>query len=573
MSAQRVAFGTSGHRGSSFDAASTKGTCSRSRQAICEYRQRAGHRRAAVPRHRHARAVGAGVRERARGAGRQRRRGHARAGRRVHADAGGLARHPGLQPRARRRASPTASSSRRRTTRPTTAASSTTRPTAARPTPTSPTGSRRGPTRCSRARLARREAHALRAGAPRAPRRTGTTIVDAYVADLGERARHGRDPRRRRPHGRRSARRRRRALLGAASPSATGSISTVVSEVVDPTFRFMTLDWDGQIRMDPSSPYAMQRLIAAEGPLRHRLRLRHRPRPARHRHAAAPGCCRPTTTWRSPSTTCFAHRPKWRARAGGRQDRGQQQHDRSRRRASSAGRSTRCRSASSGSSTGCSTARSASAARRARARRSCAATARVWTTDKDGIVAGAAGGRDHGATGRDPGEHYGDLDARARRAGLRRASTRRRRRRRRQALGDAVAAAGSTPTELAGEPIERVLDRAPGNDAPIGGIKVVAASGWFAARPSGTEDIYKIYARELPRRGASAPHPARGAARRRSRAPDALEARRVTSVRRSRALFLDIGGVLLTDGWDRHARRRAAKTFNSSWPRWSSGIS
>ena len=59
---------------------------------------------------------------------------------------------------------------------------------------------------------------------------------------------------------------------------------TVVSDEVDETFRFMTADWDGQIRMDPSSPYAMQRLLDAQGPLRHRLRLRHRPRPARHRH-------------------------------------------------------------------------------------------------------------------------------------------------------------------------------------------------------------------------------------------------------------------------------------------------
>ena len=97
-------------------------------------------------------------------------------------------------------------------------------------------------------------------------------------------------------------------------------------------------------------------------------------------------------------------------------------------------------------------------------------------------------------TGRDPGELYRELDARARRAGRPTASTRRRRAEQKRQLAQAVAAAGAQSTELAGEPIERVLDRAPGNDAPIGGIKVIAASGWFAARPSGTEDIYKIYA-------------------------------------------------------------------------------
>jgi phosphoglucomutase len=116
----------------------------------------------------------------------------------------------------------------------------------------------------------------------------------------------------------------------------------------------------------------------------------------------------------------------------------------------------------------------------------------VWTTDKDGIVAALLSAEITARTGRDPGELYRDLV---------------------QELGeptadrvDAPASAvqkkklaklspGQVPgTELAGEKIESVLDHAPGNQAPIGGIKVIAASGWFAARPSGTEDIYKIYA-------------------------------------------------------------------------------
>ena len=70
---------------------------------------------------------------------------------------------------------------------------------------------------------------------------------------------------------------------------------TVVNDAVDPTFRFMTVDWDGRIRMDPSSPYAMQTLIGHEGPLRCRLCVRHRPRPARDRHPQARDCSRRIT--------------------------------------------------------------------------------------------------------------------------------------------------------------------------------------------------------------------------------------------------------------------------------------
>jgi phosphoglucomutase len=116
----------------------------------------------------------------------------------------------------------------------------------------------------------------------------------------------------------------------------------------------------------------------------------------------------------------------------------------------------------------------------------------VWTTDKDAIVPALLSAEITARTGRDPGELHREL---ARVLG--------------EPAADRVEAA-ATPeqkkrlaklspsqvhiTELGGEPIDRVLDRAPGNDAPIGGIKAITASGWFAARPSGTEDIYKIYA-------------------------------------------------------------------------------
>ena len=116
----------------------------------------------------------------------------------------------------------------------------------------------------------------------------------------------------------------------------------------------------------------------------------------------------------------------------------------------------------------------------------------VWTTDKDGIAAALLAAEITARTGRDPGQLYRALTNELG-----------------EPFGDRVDAK-ATPEQkqklaklsadeikldtLAGEKIERVLDRAPGNDAPIGGIKVISKSGWFAARPSGTEDIYKVYA-------------------------------------------------------------------------------
>ena len=171
--AQRVAFGTSGHRGSSLTGAFNEAHIPATTEAICRYRETPGHGRAAVHRARHARPVRAGVRDGARRARRPRRRRPDRCRRRLHADAGDLARDPRPQPRPRATGWPTASSSPRRTTRPRTAASSTTRPTAARPTPTSRAGSRTRPTGCWRPDLDGVAARAVRR--PRAPRRRRTT--------------------------------------------------------------------------------------------------------------------------------------------------------------------------------------------------------------------------------------------------------------------------------------------------------------------------------------------------------------------------------------------------------------
>jgi phosphoglucomutase len=116
----------------------------------------------------------------------------------------------------------------------------------------------------------------------------------------------------------------------------------------------------------------------------------------------------------------------------------------------------------------------------------------VWTTDKDGLIMGLLAAEITARTGKDPGEHYRRLTAQFGTPYYTRIDA--------PATPDQKARLGKLSpeavreSELAGEPIMAKLTRAPGNEAPIGGLKVVAANGWFAARPSGTEDIYKIYA-------------------------------------------------------------------------------
>jgi phosphoglucomutase len=122
----------------------------------------------------------------------------------------------------------------------------------------------------------------------------------------------------------------------------------------------------------------------------------------------------------------------------------------------------------------------------------------VWTTDKDGILLGLLAAEITVHTGRDPGEHYKALTERLGTPFYTRidaAATPDQKARLQRLSPDAV-----TATDLAGEPITQRLTRAPANDAPIDGLKVVAANGWFAARPSGTEDIYKIYAESFQSR-------------------------------------------------------------------------
>lgn len=321
----------------------------------------------------------------------------------------------------------------------------------------------------------------------------GTThrhhYLDAYVSDLGNvidmdtireaKIRMGADP------------------LGGAGVHYWGPIAeryglnlTVVNEAVDPTFRFMTVDWDGQIRMDPSSPYAMQRLID----LKDRFDIAFACDTDHDRHGIVTGrsgLLAPNHYLSAAIFYLFQHRPNWPGEAA-------------------VGKTL----VSSGmidlvaaklkrqlyevpvgfkwfaeglfdGSLGFGGEESAGASFLRR-------DGGVWTTDKDGIILALLAAEITAQMGRDPGQVYRELT---------------------QEFGDPVydrVEAPATPEQkeklkklspsqvhskdLAGENIQTILNHAPGNDAAVGGLKVIAKNGWFAARPSGTEDIYKIYA-------------------------------------------------------------------------------
>ena len=265
---------------------------------------------------------------------------------------------------------------------------------------------------------------------------------------------------------------------------------TVVSDTVDPTFGFMSLDWDGRIRMDPSSTYAMQRLIGLKD--RYDIAFACDPDHDRHGIVTRSAGLLPSNHYLAVAIDyLFRHRPRWSKDAAvGKTVVSSAMIDRVTARLGRAlyevpvgfkwfvdGLLDGALGFGGEESAGASFSR---------------IDGTVWTTDKDGIVAALLSAEITAKTGRDPGERYRDFA---------------------HDLGDLVADRVEAPataeqkkqlaklspsqvriTELAGEKIEKVLDRAPANDAPIGGIKVIAASGWFAARPSGTEDIYKIYA-------------------------------------------------------------------------------
>jgi phosphoglucomutase len=115
----------------------------------------------------------------------------------------------------------------------------------------------------------------------------------------------------------------------------------------------------------------------------------------------------------------------------------------------------------------------------------------AWSTDKDGIIPALLSAEIMARSGRDPGEMYRSLTDELGESFFDRADAPANAQQKKRL--SKLTPQQIRPTELAGEPVQRILSQAPGNDAPIGGVKVIAANGWFAARPSGTEDIYKIY--------------------------------------------------------------------------------
>jgi phosphoglucomutase len=265
---------------------------------------------------------------------------------------------------------------------------------------------------------------------------------------------------------------------------------TVVNEAVDPTFRFMTVDWDGQIRTDPSSPYAMQRLIG----LKDQFEVAFACDTDHDRHGVvtrSAGLLPPNHYLSVAIFYLFQHRPKWRKEAAvGKTVVSTQMIDQV---AAKLGRKL-CEvpvgfkwfvDGLLDGSLGFGGEESAGAS-------FVRLDGSVWTTDKDGIIPALLAAEITARMGRDPGEIYREL---AREFG--------------EPVYDRVEAP-ATPdqkkllaklspgqfklTELGGEKIQTFLTEAPGNGAPIGGVKVIADSGWFAARPSGTENIYKIYA-------------------------------------------------------------------------------
>jgi phosphoglucomutase len=265
---------------------------------------------------------------------------------------------------------------------------------------------------------------------------------------------------------------------------------TVVSEVVDPTFRFMTVDWDGKIRMDCSSPYAMQRLIA----LKDRFDVAWACDTDHDRHgivAKSVGLLNPNHYLAVAIEYLFRHRPKWPTAAGvGKTVVSSSMIDRV---AAKLGR--RLQEVPVGfkwfvdglvsGSLGFGGEESAGASFLRR-------DGKVWTTDKDGIIMGLLAAEMTAATGKDPGELYKDLTTEFGDPVYERIDSPATREQKKVLAS--LAPKDVQETELAGEKITSMLTTAPGTRDPIGGLKVVAKSGWFAARPSGTEDIYKLYA-------------------------------------------------------------------------------
>jgi phosphoglucomutase len=285
--------------------------------------------------------------------------------------------------------------------------------------------------------------------------------------------------------------------LGGASVDYWGAIAerhrldlTVVNPLVDPTWRFMTLDWDGKIRMDCSSPSAMASLIGR----RSEFAIATGNDADADRHGIVTpdaGLMNPNHFLAVAIAYLFAHRPGWgEGTAVGKTLVSSSLIDRV-----VAGLGRRLVEVPVGfkwfvpglldGSVGFGGEESAGASFLRR-------DGSVWTTDKDGILLALLASEIQAVTGRSPSQLHGELTAKYGESAYARIDA--------PATREQKAALGKlspedvAATELAGEPITAKLTRAPGNDAAVGGLKVVTENAWFAARPSGTEDVYKIYA-------------------------------------------------------------------------------
>jgi phosphoglucomutase len=265
---------------------------------------------------------------------------------------------------------------------------------------------------------------------------------------------------------------------------------TVVNPVIDPTFSFMTVDHDGVIRMDCSSPYAMARLVGLKD--KYRVAFANDPDSDRH------GIVTPSAGLMNPNhylavaiRYLLSHRPLWPDHAAvGKTLVSSSMIDKV---AQKLGR--RLSEVPVGfkwfvpgliDGSCCFGGEESAGASFLRH------DGRVWATDKDGPIMDLLAAEITARTGKDPGEHYRELTAEFGTSYYTRIdapATPEEKAKLRELSAEAVKA-----STLAGEPIVAKLTRAPGNNAPIGGLKVVTACGWFAARPSGTENIYKIYA-------------------------------------------------------------------------------
>ena len=288
--------------------------------------------------------------------------------------------------------------------------------------------------------------------------------------------------------------------LGGASVQYWGYIAerlgldlTVINPVVDPTWRFMSLDWDGKIRMDCSSPYAMAGLIAN----RDRFDISTGNDADSDRHGIVTpdaGLLNPNAYLAVAINYLFTHRPQWSSQAAvGKTLVSSSIIDKV---AADLGR--RLVEVPVGfkwfvpglisGELGFGGEESAGASFLAR-------DGSTWTTDKDGILLALLASEIRAVTGSSPGELYAAMEARygaSHYARIDAPATREQ-----KAKLAKLSASDVSATELAGEPTTATLTQAPGNGAAIGGLKVTTASAWFAARPSGTENVYKIYAESL----------------------------------------------------------------------------